>query len=220
MYSKNNKQQKYISGILRKLMQEARIATVAELSKLCGVKQHTLNKILSGNTDFPRANTVSKIARTFNLSIEQLIGEAPIPENWAPGMEQNTIKVNWIYVPIIDWHASSTWKVRKKDYTAHTHKDWIASEHTISSNSFALKTQHFMEPHFKTHSIILIDPEKSPMDGQYVIVSIDEDVPTIRKLCKEGKKGYLETVSNNFSPRLLTPKDVVIGPVIECRLRV
>lgn len=219
MYSKNNKQRNHISNILKKLMKEARIKTIADLSKLCGVKQHTINKILSGGIDSPRADTVNKFAKVFNLSIEHLIGEVPIPEYWSTGMKQNEVaSTSWVYVPIIDWHDSLEWKTLKKNFTPHTHREWVSSEQKISPSTFALRTKNFMEPHFNAHSIILIDPEKIPLDKQYVIVSIDNDAPTIRKLLKEGKKSYLESISPHFSTRPLSSKDLVLGPIIECRV--
>lgn len=65
-----------ISAVLRVLMNGM---SESELSRKTKIPKTTINRLLSGQTPDPRISTVAALAKYFNISIEQLIGEKPLP---------------------------------------------------------------------------------------------------------------------------------------------
>lgn len=66
--------------ILRKLIAEAGINDI-DLARTLNMPNSTLNQLLKADHLRPRIDTLIPIAKYFNVSIEQLIGEQPLPHS-------------------------------------------------------------------------------------------------------------------------------------------
>jgi transcriptional regulator with XRE-family HTH domain len=69
--------------VLRKLMLEAGL-TEGQLARALSIPGTTLNKLLNAETLSPKVETLVPIAKYFQISIEQLIGEKPFFAKEAP----------------------------------------------------------------------------------------------------------------------------------------
>src|SRR3990167_10705325 len=125
---------KKLSQILRALMDELQLSE-SELARRTQIGQPVIHRILSGETDSPRVATLSQIANYFSISISQLIGDSPLPENRLPGTHTQSIHT-WIQVPLLNWEQVLTWPKQK-----NTVKNplMVATELTVSQDSFAIK---------------------------------------------------------------------------------
>lgn len=209
----------HISSILVKLMSQAGIRKVSDLARYTGIPHSSINKIISGGIDSPKAVTVNKLAIFFGLSIEQLIGEVRIPENWVFGGYNNSRRKAWMIVPIIEWADVMFWVFKHDSITPYNYKHWINTEKDLSEKSFALKTKPFMEPRFKEGSLIIVDPEPQYSDGDYIVVVIGNEFPTVRKVIEEGGVFILKALNEGFSSSVLDGKnDRYLGKIIECRI--
>lgn len=63
--------------ILRKLMIETRIRE-SELSRALGINRSTLHQLLNMEEISPKVETLRPIAKYFNVSLDQLIGDSPL----------------------------------------------------------------------------------------------------------------------------------------------
>lgn len=209
----------HISSILVKLMHQAGIKRISDLSRHTGIPHSSINKIISGGIDSPKAVTVSKLANFFGLSIEQLIGEVQIPENWALGGYNNAGRKAWMIIPIIEWTDVMFWVFKHDSVTPYNYKHWINTEKDLSEKSFALKSKPFMEPRFKEGSLIIVDPELQYTDGDYIVVTIGSGFPTVRKVIEEGGTFILKALNEGLGNDVLDKKnDRYLGKIMECRI--
>lgn len=65
---------------IEKLMEQHKIASVAELANLCGMHQPTLHRIMSGESKEPRDSSLQPLAAYFRVTVAQLKGA----DFWAP----------------------------------------------------------------------------------------------------------------------------------------
>lgn len=208
---------KVIAQNIKKLMAEDFI-TESELARQTELPQTTINRLLLGITVDPRTNTLLPIAKYFGVSIDYLLGQDHGSEQRIPGTRNQNNPNTWRHIPIIEWQDVLSWNFKMKNYTPSSHSNWITTENDVSSTSFALKTSSFMEPRFKKGSIIIVDPDFNMKDGNYIIISIANSEPTVRKIIKDGSDIYLKKVYQNDEPNLLQKKDKIIGTIVETRI--
>src|SRR3989338_6658135 len=66
-----------VGNVLNQLLSNAGISE-AKLGRIIGVPRATINRIASGRTPDPRASTLHAIAKYFNVTVDQLLGNQPI----------------------------------------------------------------------------------------------------------------------------------------------
>lgn len=195
-----------------------RIICVNWCTRQTGLPQTTINRLLLGETHDPRANTLIPIASFFGVTIGQLLGQEPFNPHRIPGTYNPNNRNAWSTIPIIEWTDAKAWHFKKSKYTPNAHKDWITTEKDTSSNSFALRTLTFMEPRFRKDSIIIIDSDYQYHDGNFVIISINNAEPTVRRIVKDGDEIYLKKLFGKEEPTKKGHLDKIIGTIIETRI--
>src|SRR5262245_36087993 len=75
-----NKQFSSISEVLTKLMKFYGGMSGSELAGHVGLPSQTINRLLSGFVQDPRTSTLSNVADYFGITIDQLIGRQPLPQ--------------------------------------------------------------------------------------------------------------------------------------------
>lgn len=219
MVKKNNINQKKNDciSIIKQLMSECGIKE-AELARQTGLPQTTVNRLLLGETADPRANTLIPIANYFGIGVGQLLGQEPLSPYRIKGTFQSTNKSSWSTIPVIEWNEAKSWLFKKNVYTPSSYQHWITSEKDISADSFALRTLPSMEPRFRKNSVIIIDPQKPISDGNFVIISIHNEEPTIRRIIQDGDTIYLKKLYGKEEITIKNNKDNIIGVIIETRI--
>lgn len=71
------KEKNKLRFILRKLIIDTRIKE-AELSRILGISKSTLHQLLNTDNISPQIDTLRPIAKYFNITIDQLIGDSPL----------------------------------------------------------------------------------------------------------------------------------------------
>ncbi|HEU5281415.1 MAG TPA: S24 family peptidase [Gammaproteobacteria bacterium] len=206
-----------VSVIIKQLMKESGIIE-AELARQTELPQTTINRLLIGETLDPRANTLIPIAKFFGITIGQLVGQEPLNPNRINGVYNPTNKAAWAVVPLIEWHDVSAWIFQKNSVTPATYTQWIISESDIGEGSFALKTLGFMEPRFRKGSTIIVDPHCDYKDGNFVVISLNNAEPTVRRVLKDGADVYLKKLYGSDEPVKKLPGDTIIGTIVETRI--
>lgn len=200
-----------ISETLSTLMQDENISE-AELARRTKLPTTTINRLLSGETVDPRANTLIPISKYFGISIDQLIGETPF-------ISKSAKNTQWISIPIIEWEDAPSWIFQSEKFIPYSHHNWIASEKKLSSKCFAVIAKPFMEPRFKANSILIIDPDKKLEDGKYVLLTSNGTNATVRKLKIDGINIYLEQFDSRLPLEKLEDKTTrILGTIIESRV--
>lgn len=206
-----------VGFIIKRLMQFCNLKE-AELARNVDLPQTTINRLLTGTTYDPRANTLRPIANFFNVTIGQLLGDEPIDDE-AFGAFSPVSRKKWSALPIISWEHIRLWLFERNQFPSKAHPDWISSEMSLGGSAYALQSMPFMEPIFPRKGIIILDPDKAYKDGSYVIVSLNGAEPTLRRVVQEGGAIFLNPLQPTIPSDRLVDQHMVLGTVVESRLR-
>jgi SOS-response transcriptional repressor LexA len=178
-----------ITTNLQRLMR-ARNISEAELARQTGTPQPTLHKILSGKTENPRASTLKALADFFDISMDELLtGEIITQRNSL----HNTIQS----IPIISWDECIDNFNFVNSLTPTNWCHWTVCE-TLSKNAFALISKPSMEPRFPKGTILIIDPNTKPVDGDFAIVHYpNTSEATLREFSIDGPIRLLLQINGN-----------------------
>jgi SOS-response transcriptional repressor LexA len=200
-----------LSSILIELIEKFNISE-AELARAIKLPRATINRIKSGKIIDPRSSTLTLISDYFKVSIDQLLGHAPISFN-------KYQELNIIRVPILEWSQLINIDMITKAQGENTlSKDWIYFECDNKKNSnslFALQIEgDAMWPYFDDKSIIFIDTALVPQNRNFVVayVASSDDI-ILRQLLIDGKSKILTPLNTLFPPINLSSDDKLIGVV-------
>ncbi len=194
-----------LSNILKKLLYDRRINST-ELAHAVDLPQPTVHRLVTGKSTRPYRSSLEPIADYFSISVDQLIGEKPLPVESALKITQ---------VPFVAWSNLDTQDV-DLSYPP------IPFVGTISSNGFATTMpDNSMEPLIPKRSLLILDPELKPIDRSYILVQLDEDKQTIlRELLIDGEHQFLKPLNSNlnsFKMKLLSQNDKFLACLLEIR---
>lgn len=206
---------KKLSPILKALMAEIKISE-SELARRTGVGQPVVHRIASGETDNPKVATLSPIANYFAISISQLIGDEPLPENRLPGTF-NPGTHGWMQVPLLSWEQLTQWP-SLTDNTKPTQS--ISTDLHLSENAYALKVRdNTMEPRFPEGMLVIVEPALQPENRDFAIAHIDgQKLPTFKQVLLDGNMAYLKPINPDFQPVPLDKKHRFLGVVVQSRM--
>lgn len=202
-----------VSEILGSLMGDM---SEASLAQKVNVPKATINRILSGRTPDPRVSTLAPIAKYFGVSIEQLLGVAPLPQN-LPFNIQNINAA--LELPFVEIEHIYNWHLGKYNPTKF-HEISITKGSSLAGNSYVTKnTSNAMFPKFTDDSYLLVNLEIDPKNEDYVIYYLPHEKSVLfRKLILEGKDKYLCAICPGFSAIKITSNALFLGVVVESRI--
>lgn len=213
-----------LQQIIDFLIQTEKIS-VNELAKETGVPQPVIHRIIKGKTLNPSISTLIPIAKFFNLSMSQLIGESPLPKifnkHLAPS-EDISFANEAHNVPIIHWNQILEWCDNALDVSA---EEYISIEKQTSQKVFALRINeldvNIINPRFHQDSIIIIEPEITILNYDYVIVcNVKKDLTSkcsINQLLLDNGEKILQSLTSNDDTHAMKATEKIIGVIIEAR---
>lgn len=207
-----------LSNNLQQLMRIHGNISVSELARLTGIPQPTIHHILTGSTRNPRKKALEELSRYFSVSINELIGQEPLPAVIPDAVKEN-LQISTI--PVIEWASLKTWPSETVK-TQDTQE--ILIDKKIDKNSFALvMPDASMEPLFQQNSLLIFDSGKTPKDRDFVIVYLSkEDIVAFNRLFIENNTSYLRQGLEDGSLKLTKldkPNDRILGTLIEARIQ-
>ena len=180
-----------------------------EFAKALGVPYSSLTDWINGNT-YPRIDKIQRMADYFHIEKSDLVE----PRN-------SSKKTESIRIPVLGRIAAGIPLEMIEDIV-----DWeeVDAETARQGAIFALKIEgHSMEPRILDGDVVIIRKQDDAESGDTVIVSVNGDDATCKRLRKF--KDGIELVPNNpayapmfFSNQEIASKPVrIIGKVIELR---
>jgi DNA-binding XRE family transcriptional regulator len=155
-----------------------------EIAALAKIPATTLYGISTGTSANPKLHTLAAVARVFNVTIGQLIGELPL--NYSE-----------IAIPIISWHDLDIKKM-VINYKSNKNTNFVYSSLATKNFVFALKVNNTISDIFKNNSIIIVEATDNYLNNDLVILSINNSEPAIKKIIKEGSDIFLESVTSKL----------------------
>jgi SOS-response transcriptional repressor LexA len=196
-----------LTSNLHRLMR-IRGVSEAELVRWANIPQATLHKVISGKTDDPRVSTLKALANAFEVSIDELLSGVDTPR-----------KINIIpktqSIPILSWRECIHAMKLIKNLTPANWNNWVVSEY-VSSHAYGLISKASMEPYFSRKTVLIIDRDRIPEDGDIVVVSYPKTSDaTLRKLSVDGPTKLLLPMNANGNPTKFKKGIKIIGVVLK-----
>ena len=179
---------------MKKLM-VSREVNASALSAVCGVDKGNISRIISGKTPNPKIETLKAIAHFFDITIDQLIGDAPIDIDESCG---RVVPINRLVIPVIDWNNASYWLQINNQFISRSS---ISVESEMSKLSYALVIDNDdYQPIFMRNEVIAVDPTLTPGNWDYFIHhDYAHKKTTIRQMIMKNNIAYSKSVMSQSS---------------------
>jgi transcriptional regulator with XRE-family HTH domain len=204
-----------IDKVLSVLLEKTQI-TEAHLARMLGMPRATINKIRSGKILHPTSSTLTLIAGYFNITVDQLIGSAPL-------FNASAIKI--IHIPVIKCEdlKFSQYVFSKINFV--NHDKWISLENNDEENigSFRLFATKLkggaMLPYFDDNTTLIIDRLSPILNRKYVLAYISKtDEILLRQIFFiENSRQILKPLNKKFAEIEVGVSDRIIGVLIQTK---
>lgn len=173
------------------------------------VPQPTIHRILTGESKDPRTSTLQRLADYFCVSVEHLRSK----DLSGYSNIETAPRVRGA-VPLISWVKAGIAALAIEDFQSGDYEDLIETTVPIGNSTYALRVKgDSMEPLFTEGEILIVEPELSPENGDYVIVRNGDDEATFKKLVKDGSDWYLKPLNSAYQTKLMTEDMKICGIV-------
>lgn len=227
---------------IRFARQNIRHLSQAELGEMVGITQPGINKIEKGKIKSPL--DIEKFAKALKVNKSWLgFGEGPptnetittIPENESPKKPykvtvyidntKNLPSSKIIYGPIISWAQAANFDEIVHEILEDRFIERVVIVAESCRRCFALQIKgdsmvRAFSPSFPEGAHIVVDPDKMPQSGNFVIATL-ENLPEaiFRQLRVEAGESYLIALNTVYKPILVDKNVKIVGVVIEERTK-
>ena len=210
-----------LSSNLKLLMSSENI-NASELARRTQVAQPIIHRLTTGHNTNPKLATLKPIAEHFTITISQLIGEDPIPSRKTLQLAKAHQK-RWSKVPMIQWEQAPEWLISHTTEKPFNDIIFMSTDADISEKAFSLEIKNSaMEPLFPKGTTIVVDPERSPRDNDFVVVHLQgESEPRLKKLVMDGCDHYLKSLNpalEGTKARKVSSLDQYIGVISQAKI--
>jgi SOS-response transcriptional repressor LexA len=188
-------QQANLMLVLRQLLDRTDI-TANALAKKINLPTPTVNRLLTGDVQDPRASTLIEIANYFGITIDELLGRVPLNEKFIDKEGTSTLIVKPpLSIPVLSMIETTQFETHLQTPASwfrwqiqHRSPDIVEEEKifavTIKNNLY--------DPLFLQGSLLIVNPMITPSSGDHVLVSfINDSTAVIKKYISEGQHKYL-----------------------------
>lgn len=192
-----------IQNVLAELMRRNNEISQADLARETGVAQPTINKILSGNSKNPSVYNVAKLAAYFGITVEQIFGIEPLPENLNIGQPTTGDRRALVkHVPVIGQSEFTDDGIIWSDIQYSFSKNQYIKWHTTDSDAYALRcTGDAMLPRLRPGEYIIIEPNTTYAAGDEVLIKSTDGRTLIKQfLYQQGSDITLYSINENQAP--------------------
>lgn len=208
-HNKNRLNQKLIANIQR-IMQQKGI-TEAELVRQTHIPQTTLNKILTGETIDPRISTLQLLASYFDTTVDDLY-------KGNNDLYNHKKIVDIQSVPILSWSDCIDGTKYMDSLNHESQINWIVIEQ-LTKYTYGLISKPSMEPRFPRNTTLIISPETTPTDGDWIVAHYKgTEEATLRELIFNGSNKLLISFNSKTSEDILDENIKILGVLIQARL--
>lgn len=164
----------------------------------------------------PKIDLLRELARALQCSLEDLLNTEELDNGKPIALREAT-------VPLISWVKAGSWAEVNDHLEPGEAMLWITPQSTlVSPHTFALRVEgdSMTAPNgmsFPEGCIIIIDPERSPKAGDYVVAKdIATQKATFKRLTTDGNRWYLKPLNPAYPAiEIDDPSMRVIGVAIE-----
>lgn len=186
-----------------------------ELARATGLPTSTISRLRSNVAEFsPNISSLLPIARYFQITVSQLIGEETLPQDICGTFKPSIAKKQ--FIPLIKSEHIHDYVIL--DLLINT--SFIEVDLLVSSRAFACYVQGCaMEPHFQENSLLIVEPEIASQNLDYVLAVSSEKKLIFRQLLTDGEDRYLRPMNSLFKDFININQESykIIGTIIQLR---
>lgn len=202
---------------IRTLRKDRRL-TQKQLGKAVGVSDVTVG-YWEKDLNTPGGKSLTNLASYLGVSESYLLYGKEDDSNVSPAF------VGGMRIPIISYVQAGNWTTGSEAKSLEGTTEFILTTGNFSRSTFALKIKgKSMEPEFVEGDLIIVDPDLSPMPGDYVVASNGHHEATFKKyrsrgVSTDGNEVFdLVPLNDDFATRSsLTEEITIIGVLVEHR---
>ncbi len=204
-----------LAKTLKKLLAQHHL-NEASLARAVDLPQPTIHRLVTGKTEDPRVSTLNLLADYFAINLEQLLGQALLPDEDLEKNGQTMIKP----VPIISWEAAVAGLEWFHNNTLSTWNEWTHIDGLASEHAFALYSRASLESRFPRNALLIFDLELKPQDGDFVLLHYPEtEEATLRELLIDGPHKQLRSINKTNEIDTLDSNIKLLGVLVETRFQ-
>lgn len=177
-----------------------------DLANASGIPKPTIYRILSGEQDDPRSNTVKKLAHALGITEAQLRGL----DDYIDGtVVSETLSLPGPEVierlPVINLRQAGNWTATIDNHYPGDTEEWRPTTVKVSKNAYALRIEGDSMinpngyPSLPPGAIVIVEPNKQPQNGDIVIARLEDSMEaTIKKLVIDGNQKFLKPLNPQY----------------------
>ncbi len=207
-----------LSGILTKLLYNKHMNASA-LAREVNLPTPTVHRLVTGKSTRPYDSSLKPIADYFEITTDQLLGEAPLDGITEEIPVKQTLKIppQVFMVPIVEWED-----VKHLEKARKTTENFVPLLGKNREKCFALVLRDFsMGTLFPKNTVLIFDPDIKLTDRSLVLASVGKSNPPLfRQLLIDGEKYFAKALNPDveaYKMRVLSGKEAVIATLFEAR---
>lgn len=190
-----------------------------KLSKATGIPISTISRMRNNRQANPTALTLRPIANYFGISLDELLGYAPLSQSNLLPIEDDRQFVATT-LPLLKWEQAVPWVSQETAELKASLSQWLKTERDASQFSFALTvTSDTFGPAFRKGSILLFDPSIHPKDGDIVLLELPESNQlALKKIIIDGDDVFIQSLNPEIKEtKKLHDGSLLLGVLFETR---
>jgi SOS-response transcriptional repressor LexA len=195
-----------------KACMESRNLDQSTVARALGIEPQSVQQWIQGQTN-PRGYRIKALAALLEVEPWELLGTSTT-ESSTPTKSSRSSTIDRI--PRVSWVSAGHF--REIAPSEHV-EEWDTPSEPMTSNSFSLRVEgDSMEPEFPNGCVIFVDPQTQPLNGDYVVVTLDDTHhATFKQLVLDGAQRYLKPLNPRYPIIPITSEARVCGVVREMR---
>jgi SOS-response transcriptional repressor LexA len=199
-----------------KACMEARGLDQSAVARGLGIEPQSVQQWIRGQTN-PRGYRIKALAALLDVEPWELLGTQENPAQGASKSEDQrgtTVR----RIPRVSWVSAGQFR-EVATGSREEAEEWDTPSEPMSAQSFSLRVEgDSMEPEFPSGCVIFVDPQTQPLNGDYVVVALDDShQATFKQLVLDGAQRYLKPLNPRY-PIIPVDRDArVCGVVREMR---
>ena len=155
----------------------------------------------------PTVSSVEPIADFFRVELHEFLYQDLSSEEYQSKQGLGPVK----HVPVIHMGELKTWPLQ------FDRKLFAFASGNLHEGAFGIKIDATsLEPVFLKNSILIVDPQLSAKDSDYVLVTVDDDTtPVIRQVFIDGKNHFFKPLNPNYGDMTCAKKFKILGIVVK-----
>jgi SOS-response transcriptional repressor LexA len=218
------------SDRLKAAMAYANMKT-GDLARALGVSYQAVKRTEDGLTKSFTARNNAKAAKILGVDADWLaagttatVEPAKISSEFDTNVGEASLG-SGVRIPLISAVQAGMWRDIVDSFQAGDAHDWLMTDQRVSASTFALEISgDSMEPEFKAGDRVIIDPDLTPLPGDFVVAKNGEDEATFKKyrprgIGEDGAEVFELVPLNDDYPSIRSDQQPtrIVGTMIEHR---